>query len=61
MSSNNPYSAPNVAFPKKTTSGLPLKDQKKVDAIIKDANQFRLAIIICIFCSGLGVIIIPIW
>jgi hypothetical protein len=36
-------------------------DQNKIEAVIKDANQFWLAILMCIFCSGLGAIIIGPW
>ena len=36
-------------------------DQKKIEAVIKDANQFWLAILMCIFCSALGAVIIGPW
>jgi hypothetical protein len=34
---------------------------KKIEAVVKDAGQFWLAILLCIFCSGLGAIIIGPW
>ncbi len=33
----------------------------KVNAIIKDAGQFWIAILLCILCSALGSLIIGIW
>ena len=32
-------------------------DRKKLDAVIKDANQFWMAIILCFFCSAVGLVI----
>lgn len=40
---------------------LSAADLKKAEAIVKDANQFWLAILATIFCSGLGVILIVPW
>jgi hypothetical protein len=34
---------------------------RKAEAIIKDAGQFWLAILMCIFCTGLGTMIIGPW
>ena len=63
MSSTNPYSTPQPgggAFSPQANAIDPL-DRTKIDAIIKDASQFWLAIVICIFCSALGSLIVPIW
>ncbi|WP_075084636.1 hypothetical protein [Mariniblastus fucicola] len=64
MAGQNPYKAPVVA---NAAQAIPAeidmqpKDRKKADAIIKDASQFWLAIFLCILCSALGALIIPIW
>jgi hypothetical protein len=54
----NPYAAPPPAPPLASPTN---PEQKKIEAVIKDANQFWLAIVMCIFCSGLGAIIIGPW
>lgn len=33
----------------------------KAEAIVKDAGQFWLALLMCIFCTALGALIVPIW
>ena len=61
---NNPYAAPTHMGETQQTDGmvdLPPADRKKIEAIIKDAGQFWLAILICILCSGIGALIVPIW
>lgn len=62
MSDQNPY-APPTPSQAVEHSGIVLEpnDRKKVEAIIKDAGQFWLAIMLCIFCSAIGAIIIPVW
>ena len=61
----NPYQAPNAvpALPVGTGADvvLPEKDLKKANAIIKDAGQFWLACILCVFCALIGAIIVPVW
>lgn len=62
MTEQNPYATPTSNdvrdhFPIE----LDPKDRKKVEAVIKDAGQFWLAIILCIVCSAICAIIIPIW
>ena len=61
----NPYQAPHAvpALPLGTGAdvALPEKDLKKANAIIKDAGQFWLAGILCIFCALIGAVIVPIW
>ncbi len=62
MPEPNPYSTPAVqpdivAAP----SDIDPVDQKKMDAVIKDANQFWLAILLCFLCSAIGAILIPFW
>lgn len=62
MTDNNPYAAPvvNVPGPHRGPS-LPPEDLKKIESIVKDAGQFWLALILCLFCSGIGGLIVPIW
>ena len=57
----NPYASPESAS--STASGLSIDPAslKKIEAIIKDAGQFWLAILMCIVCSALGSIIIGPW
>ena len=57
----NPY-AP-ISTPFATDMPVPMDNptRAKLDAIIKDANQFWIAILLCIFCSGFGSLIIGIW
>jgi hypothetical protein len=54
----NPYAAPQAEVPPTWAVNA---GQNKIEAVIKDANQFWLAIFLCIFCSGLGAIIIAPW
>lgn len=64
MSDSNPYSPPQttaIARAVVVDYGLTEKDLKKANAIIKDANQFWLAILLCLLCSMIGAILIPIW
>ncbi len=62
MTDNNPYAAPapDNAIPQ-VDFGLEAVDKKKIDAVVKDAGQFWLAIILCLCCSGIGALIIPVW
>jgi hypothetical protein len=57
----NPY-AP-ISTPIGTDLPVPMDNntRAKLDAIIKDANQFWIAILLCIICSGVGSLIIGIW
>jgi hypothetical protein len=62
MTGENPYAPPVDADIVDT--GDPLieaADHRKLNAVVKDANQFWLAILLCILCSGCGALIIPIW
>ena len=62
MSDQNPYASPTPSQgAEQSTIKLDPKDRKKAEVIIKDAGQFWVAIILCILCSGIGAIIIPIW
>jgi len=54
----NPYASPIATPAARAVDPVLLA---KVEAIIKDAGQFWLAILICIFCTGLGAIIIGPW
>ncbi len=59
---NNPYAAPQANTPAAPPqTNLDPVTQKKVEAIVKDAGQFWLAILMCIVCSALGSIIIGPW
>jgi hypothetical protein len=62
---SNPYSSP-ITDPAVDPRGGPqialdAATLKKVEAIIKDAGQYWLAILICLVCSALGSIIIGPW
>lgn len=61
----NPYAAPVTGDATGPAIGAPSNidppSLKKIEAIIKDAGQFWLAIIMCIVCSALGSIIIGPW
>jgi hypothetical protein len=62
--SENPYAAPTAeSVPLDPFSGLqiPQNDRKKLNAVIKDANQFWLAILLCFVCSALGLVLIMPW
>jgi hypothetical protein len=62
--SENPYAAPTAASVLPDPySGLqiPQADRKKLNAVIKDANQFWLAILLCFLCSALGLVLIGPW
>lgn len=58
----NPYSTPSHTA-QKPAQGVRMdpKDKAKLDAVVKDAGQFWLACILCILCSVIGAILIPIW
>ncbi|TWU51851.1 hypothetical protein [Rubripirellula reticaptiva] len=58
----NPYapsSGPSMALP--TEGNLNASELKKAEAIIKDARQFWLGILLCFLCSGFGMVIIGPW
>ena len=57
----NPYAAPQADSPFAPEGNLDPALLKKVEAIIKDAGQFWLAILMCVFCTGLGAVIIGPW
>ena len=59
----NPYAAPRADFAAEIThkDNIDPASLNKIEAIIKDAGQFWLAIIICLVCSALGSIIIGPW
>ncbi|PHS09134.1 MAG: hypothetical protein COA78_12240 [Blastopirellula sp.] len=63
MTDENPYASPAITNEEAPQSDLRMDeaDQKKIAAIIKDAGQFWVAIILCVFCIGLGGFIVPIW
>ena len=63
MSSDNPYAPPAEAVPAAyRPPKLDAADHKKVEAIVKDAGQFWLAIILCMLCCGIGApLIVLVW
>jgi hypothetical protein len=61
MDRPNPYTSPMADFGAPPPGAVDPRTVEKVEAIIKDAGQFWLAILMCIFCSGLGSIIIGPW
>jgi hypothetical protein len=61
---DNPYAPTNVtgySDSPVTALGIPEPDLKKAEAVVKDADQFWLAIILCFICSALGIILIGPW
>ena len=60
----NPYAAPTTADLGPATGGplsIPADDLRKVEAVIKDAGQFWLAILMCFVCSIIGMVLIGPW
>ena len=59
----NPYAPTGEvgAPPHSETLGIDPATAKKAEAIIKDAGQFWLAILLCFICSGFGPLIIGPW
>lgn len=61
--STNPY-ASNVSFPSYSIDDngqVPPAIVKKAEAIIKDAGQFWVAIILTFLCSGCGFVLVGPW
>lgn len=61
MDRPNPYSPPMSNYGPPRQGFVDPGTVQKAEAIIKDAGQFWLAILMCIFCSALGSIIIAPW
>jgi hypothetical protein len=57
----NPYASPVTDSAAASSLNIDPASLKKIEAIIKDAGQFWLAILMCIVCSALGSIIIGPW
>jgi hypothetical protein len=57
----NPYASPQADVTYASEAYADQATLRKIEAIIKDAGQFWLAILMCIFCTGLGAIIIGPW
>ena len=57
----NPYAAPAAPGQAVGMVDLDAPTLMKVEAVIKDAGQFWLAILLCFLCSGLGMIVIGPW
>jgi len=61
---DNPYAPTSLTKhtnPPETELGIPEPDLKKARAVVKDADQFWLAILLCFFCTALGLILIGPW
>jgi hypothetical protein len=63
MQPSNPYAPPPATGT--VSDQLPFvidpADKKKMEAVMKDAGQFWLAIVLCILCGAIGSLIIPFW
>jgi hypothetical protein len=58
----NPYAATSVPTESNNIpAGVDPVLLAKINAIVKDAGQFWLAMILCLCCSALGSVIIGIW
>ena len=57
----NPYAAPETDSTAASKGNFDPASLKKIEAIISDAGQFWLAIIMCLVCTGLGALIIGPW
>jgi len=57
----NPYASPQPDAGYASPEIAEKATMAKIEAIIKDAGQFWLAILLCIFCSALGSLIIGPW
>ncbi len=57
----NPYASPTLRAADPLDVAIDPVAIVKAKAIIKDAGQFWIAILLCIFCTGLGAIIIGPW
>ncbi len=58
---SNPYASPQTESTFAWQGNYDPASLKKIEAIIKDAGQFWLAILLCIVCTGVGTIIIGPW
>lgn len=61
MDRPNPYTSPMANFGGPRPGGVDPRTVEKAEAIIKDAGQFWLAILMCFLCSALGSVIIAPW
>ena len=64
MTNQNPYATPQSAdthLERSPQIVVAPEDHKKLETVIKDAGQFWIAIILCLFCSAIGAFIVPIW
>ena len=57
----NPYASPQAESTAVSQGNYDPASLRKIEAIIKDAGQFWLAILMCILCTGLGSIINGPW
>jgi hypothetical protein len=60
---HNPYLSPTTtdSFAQNNALGIPPADLKKIEAVIKDARQFWLAILLSFLCSIIGFLLIGPW
>ena len=65
MSDQNPYASPVSTPQKPLHDPVPIdlepKDRRKIKALISDAEGFWLAIVLSIFCYGIGAVALMIW
>ncbi len=57
----NPYASPQTESTPLWEESYDAADVKKMQAIIKDAGQFWLAIAMCVLCGGTGAIVVGPW
>ena len=62
----NPYASPSTPAADLPTvdpnaGRISTQDARKIAAIIKDASQWWLAIILCLFCTAVGMIVVGPW
>ena len=58
---SNPYQPPTAQAVPQGPSGIDAESLRKIEAIIKDAGQFWLAILLCFLCTGIGALVIGPW
>jgi hypothetical protein len=57
----NPYAPTPTPIGTEYAVPMDAATLKQFDAIVKDANQFWIAILLCLLCSGIGSVLIGVW
>ena len=57
----NPYAPTPTQIGTEHAIPMDPATRKQFNAIIKDANQFWIAILLCMLCSGIGSLLIGVW